>query len=126
VEQAALALEMVNITKTFPGVRALDEVSFGCGRGEVHALCGDNGAGKSTLIKILGGIYRPDTGHIRLVTVIQASTPLRLPSTLQSRGNLVIYRRIDRRLNGSLRKSIIIADRNNASPPKNRTLYETS
>jgi ribose transport system ATP-binding protein len=66
VEQAALALEMLSITKTFPGVRALDEVSFGCGRGEVHALCGENGAGKSTLIKILGGVYQPDSGTIRL------------------------------------------------------------
>jgi ribose transport system ATP-binding protein len=66
VETAPLALEMLNITKTFPGVRALDNVSFGCARGEVHALCGENGAGKSTLIKILGGVYRPDGGSIRL------------------------------------------------------------
>ena len=66
MEAAALALEMLNITKTFPGVRALDDVSFGCARGEVHALCGENGAGKSTLIKILGGVYRPDGGSIRL------------------------------------------------------------
>ena len=60
MEQAALALEMLGISKTFPGVQALDAVSFGCARGEVHALCGENGAGKSTLIKILGGVYRPD------------------------------------------------------------------
>src|SRR5271169_6873984 len=66
VEQAALALEMLDITKTFPGVRAVDDVSFGCARGEVHALCGENGAGKSTLIKILGGVYRPDGGTMRL------------------------------------------------------------
>src|SRR5271165_5893181 len=66
VETAAPALEMLNITKTFPGVRALDDVSFDCARGEVHALCGENGAGKSTLIKILGGVYRPDSGAIRL------------------------------------------------------------
>src|SRR5208337_1671597 len=56
VETAAPALEMLNITKTFPGVRALDDVSYDCARGEVHALCGENGAGKSTLIKILGGV----------------------------------------------------------------------
>src|SRR5215472_15482039 len=59
-------LAMQNIRKAFPGVRALDDVSFGCARGEVHALCGENGAGKSTLIKILGGVYRPDRGLIRL------------------------------------------------------------
>ena len=66
MESAALALEMRNITKTFPGVVALDDVSFGCAPGEIHALCGENGAGKSTLIKILGGAYQPDSGGIQI------------------------------------------------------------
>ena len=66
VERAPFALEMLNISKTFPGVRALDDVTFGCAHGEVHALCGENGAGKSTLIKILGGAYQPDRGRILL------------------------------------------------------------
>ncbi|OWU67934.1 ribose ABC transporter ATP-binding protein [Roseovarius sp. 22II1-1F6A] len=57
-------LRLENIVKTFPGVRALDGVSFSVMPGEVHALMGENGAGKSTLMKVLGGIHQPDGGSI--------------------------------------------------------------
>ena len=58
-------LSLKNITKTFPGVRALNNVSFDLRKGEIHCICGENGAGKSTLIKIISGAYQPDPGsHI--------------------------------------------------------------
>jgi ribose transport system ATP-binding protein len=63
---AAPRLEMRGIRRSFPGVVALDDVSFSCAAGEIHALCGENGAGKSTLMKILGGVYQPEAGEIRI------------------------------------------------------------
>ena len=57
-------LELKNIDKSFPGVHALNNVSFDVRAGEVHALMGENGAGKSTLMKVLTGIYTKDSGTI--------------------------------------------------------------
>ena len=57
-------LQMYNICKEFPGVKALDDVHIDINAGEVHALVGENGAGKSTLMKILNGVYQPDAGRI--------------------------------------------------------------
>ena len=59
-------LELGGVTKDFPGVRAVNDVSFQLKHGEVHALIGENGAGKSTLMNILGGVLRPDAGEILL------------------------------------------------------------
>ena len=57
-------LEIKNITKLFPGARALDKMNFNLKPGEIHGLVGENGAGKSTLMKILSGVYQPDEGDI--------------------------------------------------------------
>ena len=79
---AETLLTMDHITKTFPGVVALDDVSLKVDKGTVHALMGENGAGKSTLMKCLFGIYRPDSGEIRLngevVTINTAKQALEL------------------------------------------------
>ena len=56
-------LEMRNISKEFPGVKALDNVTLKVKKGSVHALMGENGAGKSTLMKCLFGIYHPNSGE---------------------------------------------------------------
>ena len=65
-ERDGLVLEVRDIVKTFPGVRALDKVCFELGKGEIHALVGENGAGKSTLIHVLAGVHQPETGSIYL------------------------------------------------------------
>jgi ribose transport system ATP-binding protein len=62
----SLALEMIDISKRFPGVVALNNVNLTLRAGEILALMGENGAGKSTLMKILGGVYQPDTGIIKV------------------------------------------------------------
>ncbi len=59
-----LKLQVKNVSKSFPGVRALSGISLSVKKGTVHVLCGENGAGKSTLMKIVNGVYQPDEGEI--------------------------------------------------------------
>ena len=80
------ALRLENIVKAFPGVRALDGVSFEVIPGEVHALMGENGAGKSTLMKVLGGIYQPNEGTIYIE---EQETVMHSP--LQAKGKGVVF-----------------------------------
>lgn len=61
-----IALSVENLTKHYPGVVALDHVSFEIRKGEIHALSGENGAGKSTLIKLIAGAIEPDEGFIHI------------------------------------------------------------
>ena len=62
-------LQMKDITKTFPGVKALKNVQFDVEIGEIHALMGENGAGKSTLVKCIAGIHNPTMGEIYVENV---------------------------------------------------------
>lgn len=59
-----IKLKIENVNKSFPGVKALDNISFQVKKGTVHVICGENGAGKSTLMKIINGIYKEDSGNI--------------------------------------------------------------
>ncbi len=71
-------LEVKHISKSFPGVKALDDVSFSAKAGSVHVLCGENGAGKSTLMKIINGLYPPDSGETFIHgEKVQIDSPIR-------------------------------------------------
>jgi ABC-type sugar transport system ATPase subunit len=87
----APALRLEGIVKTFPGVRALDGVSFSVMPGEVHALMGENGAGKSTLMKVLGGIYQPDEGRI---FIAERETVMMGPLEAKAKGVVFIHQEL--------------------------------
>jgi ribose transport system ATP-binding protein len=85
------ALRLEDIVKTFPGVRALDGVSFAVMPGEVHALLGENGAGKSTLMKVLGGIHQPNEGRI---FIEEQQTVMGSPLDAKAKGVVFIHQEL--------------------------------
>ena len=85
-------LYMQGVTKTFPGVTALDDVNFDLRIGEVHGLLGENGAGKSTLVKILSGAYQPTRGR---VVVDGVEVKFRSPRQSHAMGITVIYQELN-------------------------------
>jgi rhamnose transport system ATP-binding protein len=87
-------LELRHISKTFPGVKALQDVHFTLGRGEIHALMGENGAGKSTFIKVITGVHQPDEGGGFFVDGKPAN--VRGPLDAQALGIAAIKRNNDR------------------------------
>ena len=84
-------LEMKNISKSFPGVKALDNVSFDVRAGEVIALAGANGAGKSTLLKILTGVYNRDEGDVK---VLGETVHFKTPEEGKKHGIAAIYQEL--------------------------------
>ena len=85
-------LEMRGINKSFPGVKALQNVEFTLNKGEIHALMGENGAGKSTLIKVLTGVYSKDSGTINLGD--KENVSIRSPQSAQNLGISTVYQEI--------------------------------
>ncbi|MFT3890917.1 MAG: sugar ABC transporter ATP-binding protein [Anaerolineales bacterium] len=98
-------LTMKNISKTFPGVNALENVDFSLKRGEIHALVGENGAGKSTLIKIMTGVEHPDTGSIELDG---KPVQVRSPQHSQEMGISTVYQEINLCTNISIAENIML------------------
>jgi inositol transport system ATP-binding protein len=98
-------LRMTGISKSFPGVRALDGVDFEVRPGEVHALLGENGAGKSTLLKILSGAQSPDSGTIALdgATIAPAT-----PHDAQQLGIVTIYQEFTLAPNMTIAENVFI------------------
>ncbi|MBV9788544.1 MAG: sugar ABC transporter ATP-binding protein, partial [Chloroflexi bacterium] len=98
-------IAMHGITRSFPGVRALEGVDFALRKGEIHALMGENGAGKSTLMKILTGADQPDHGVIEL-----EGTPVqvRSPQHAQMLGISTVYQEINLCTNISVAENILL------------------
>ena len=100
-------LEMKNITKDFPGVRALDDINFELRKGEIHALVGENGAGKSTLMSVLAGVHTDFMG-----TIIMDGKPIRFsnPKEAIEHGVGIIYQELDLVPEFSVGENIFLAD----------------
>jgi monosaccharide-transporting ATPase len=90
--EAAPVLEALNVSKEFPGVKALDDVTLSLRKGEVHALVGENGAGKSTLIKVLTGVYQHDAGQL---LHHQVPVSFHNPGAAQAAGISTIYQEVN-------------------------------
>ena len=100
-------LEMKNITKDFPGVRALDNINFELRKGEIHALVGENGAGKSTLMSVLAGVHTDFTG-----TIIMDGKPVKFSNPKEAivHGVGIIYQELDLVPEFSVGENIFLAD----------------
>lgn len=102
-------LEMSEITKEFPGVKALNGVSFRVNQGEIHALCGENGAGKSTLMKVLSGVY-PYGTYSGSIYINGEEQKFRNPREAESAGISIIYQELSLVRNLSVAENLFLGD----------------
>ncbi len=105
MEETPYILSAKGITKSFPGVLALENVDFSLKKGEVHALIGENGAGKSTLIKVLTGVEKPDAGSIEFDG---RQVEVRSPQHAQEIGITTVYQEINLCTNISVAENIVL------------------
>ena len=89
-----IVLKMRDISKTFPGVKALQHVDFTLRKGEIHALMGENGAGKSTIIKVLTGVHEFETGEI-YIDGSEKSNINKSPEQAQKNGISTVYQEVN-------------------------------
>ena len=104
-ESNGVIVSMEGISKSFPGVQALENVDFTLKRGEIHALVGENGAGKSTLIKVMTGVERQDRGTIRLE---RREVVIRSPLEAQELGITTVYQEVNLCPNLTIAENILI------------------
>lgn len=103
----SVILTMKDITKSFPGVKALDHAQLTLRRGEIHALMGENGAGKSTIIKCLTGIYARDLGEVYMEGM-EGNVFFRAPAEAQSSGISTVYQEVNLCPNLSVAENMFI------------------
>src|SRR5690242_16363934 len=98
-------LRIRKITKTYPGVRALQDVSFDVERGSIHAIMGENGAGKSTLMQIIAGAQRPDSGTLEFDgREVQFASP----AEAQAIGIAIVYQELNLSPNLSIAENVFL------------------
>lgn len=116
---ARLDLVFEGVGKRFPGVHALDDVTFTIRGGSIHALCGENGAGKSTLLKILSGVYTADDGH---VSIGGHKTDWKSPADALNEGVAVIYQELNLVPELSVAENIFLGNMPRKGPLVDRVL----
>ncbi|MDF2540543.1 MAG: D-xylose transporter ATP-binding protein [Herbinix sp.] len=102
-----IKLRVSNINKSFPGVKALNNVNFAVKKGTVHVLCGENGAGKSTLMKVINGIHKPDSGEIM---IDEKAVEIKNPIQARSLGISMIFQELNYMPEMTIEESLFVGN----------------